>query len=176
MAAALLMACGAPEAQPKAPPDRAQSVGLSLSETPYTCFTVADTVELTRELNRRTKDGYGLVAIGGTRDSGGGIHACVYKPEEKKPKRPSPPPLKTVRRTGGPTGIPSCDLYIQTVERYVQCDKVPPQARDATRKGIEQMREAWLDIPADARQAASDGCKQAISALRKGADALGCKL
>jgi hypothetical protein len=79
------------------------------------------------------------------------------------------------------TGIPDCDAYIALVTRYMQCDKIPQGARDAAKQGLDQMQAGWQQLkdpsmPAEARQAAANACKQATDALRQGASAMGCPL
>ncbi|MBT8495907.1 MAG: hypothetical protein KJO07_22880 [Deltaproteobacteria bacterium] len=77
------------------------------------------------------------------------------------------------------TGIEECDAYVAAVTKYVECDKVPDQARDATKKGLEQMQAGWANMdkmPDDAKKQAGEGCKMAVDALKKGAEALGCEI
>jgi hypothetical protein len=77
------------------------------------------------------------------------------------------------------TGIPECDSYIRSMERYLQCDMVPQSARDAAKQGMDAMNAGWRDMgemPEDARKAAGDACRQAVDALRQGAQAMGCTL
>ena len=77
------------------------------------------------------------------------------------------------------TGLPDCDRYLQVIERYLQCPKVPQAARDAARQGIDAMKQGWADmsgVPDEARRAANDACRQAVDAVRQGASAMGCSL
>lgn len=79
----------------------------------------------------------------------------------------------------GKTGIDECDQYVDAVMKYVECDKVPDQAREATKKGLEGMKKGWGDIdnmPDEAKTAAADSCKTALDALQKGAEAIGCEI
>jgi hypothetical protein len=81
----------------------------------------------------------------------------------------------------GVTGVAECDAYLAAFDRYMQCDKVPQQAKDASRSGIRQMKEGWAmlrdpDVPAEAKKAAADACKQATDALKQSARAMGCPL
>jgi hypothetical protein len=77
------------------------------------------------------------------------------------------------------TGLPGCDEYIASMERYLQCEKIPQAARDAARQGVDAMKDGWAQIanlPDDVKQQTNDACKQAVDALKQGATALGCKL
>jgi hypothetical protein len=178
----VLVGCGG--AERPAPPAPA-TTGQKLAEVPYTCFTAADAAVLTGELNRRAADGYRLVAMSAeASDHRAGIHACVVKNEQQASTPAPAAPTRAAKRdrhaaSATKTGIPECDTYVALVKSYIECDKVPDQARDATRKGLEQMQEAWAsikDLPPGTIKVAADGCKTASDALRKGADALGCPL
>jgi hypothetical protein len=84
-----------------------------------------------------------------------------------------------VQISGGPTGMPACDEYLELVERYLNCDQFPQAARDSTRQATDQMRQAWRDManmPPDARRTAEDACKQASDAMRQAGQAMGCDL
>lgn len=77
------------------------------------------------------------------------------------------------------SGIPWCDEYIRMVERYMRCDKIPQQARDGVKQGIDAMKQSWGDftnLPEEAKRATDDACKQAVDALKQGATAMGCTL
>jgi hypothetical protein len=77
------------------------------------------------------------------------------------------------------TGLPECDAYIRAIDRYLQCDKIPQQARDGARQGIEAMEAGWRDmsgVPDDVKQQTNDACKQAVDAIQQGASAMGCAL
>ncbi len=76
------------------------------------------------------------------------------------------------------TGLAECDAYIAMVEKYVACDKIPQESRDATKQSIESMKAAWGDMgamPAESRKQTGDACKQGADALKQGAEAMGCK-
>lgn len=77
------------------------------------------------------------------------------------------------------TGLPACDEYFVLMQRYLACDKIPQETRDASRQGIEAMKQSWGDIanlPPDVKQQTNDACMAANDALRQGATALGCTL
>ena len=84
---------------------------------------------------------------------------------------PAPPPGSDSAGEGG-TGVPECDAYLRAVDRYLQCDKIPQEARDAMKDSIEQQREAFRA----AGSAAADGCREASDAIKQTADAVGCPL
>jgi len=105
------------------------------------------------------------------------------KKEEAKPDEKKDEAKEEKKDEGGgevaKTGIEACDAYVAAVTKYVECDKVPDAARDATKKGLDQMQAAWADMdkmPDEAKKAAGDGCKQAVDALKKGAEAIGCEI
>ncbi len=77
------------------------------------------------------------------------------------------------------TGYVWCDQYIDDLERYLRCDKIPQETRDAARQGMDAMLEGWRQagqVPDDVRVQVNDACKTATEALRQGANALGCPL
>ncbi len=79
------------------------------------------------------------------------------------------------------TGVPECDDYLKAFDKYMSCDKIPAQAKDASKQGIEQMKQGWAmlkdpNVPAEAKKAAADACKQAVDALKQSASAMGCSL
>jgi hypothetical protein len=81
----------------------------------------------------------------------------------------------------GDTGIAECDAYLKSFDKYLTCDKVPAQAKDASKTGIDQMKASWASlkdpsVPAEAKKSAADACKQADDALKQSATALGCTL
>jgi hypothetical protein len=77
----------------------------------------------------------------------------------------------------GTTGVPACDQYIDIVTRYAACDKLPPEAQRATMEAVQAMRAGWTPaMPDEAKQAAADGCAQAIEAIRQSGAAMGCPL
>ncbi|MCA9679347.1 MAG: hypothetical protein H6708_17215 [Kofleriaceae bacterium] len=80
---------------------------------------------------------------------------------------------------GGGTGLPDCDAYVASMEKYMQCDKVPQAARDAAKQGMDAMKSGWGDMsgmPDDAKKQANDACKQAVDAMKQGAQAMGCEI
>lgn len=96
---------------------------------------------------------------------------------------PPPPPRASdpaaAAWTSGTTSVAACDAYVATLEVFLACDKVPPQAGDASRQAIAVMKDAWAQlrdpkVPAEARQAAADACLAGADALRDSAVQLGC--
>jgi len=97
---------------------------------------------------------------------------CTVTATLKRTKKGAPAAPST-------TGLSECDDYITLIDRYMRCDKVPQQARDAARQGIEAAKTGWGQLgqmPLEARKAAADACHQANDALRQGAAAMGCPL
>jgi hypothetical protein len=81
---------------------------------------------------------------------------------------------------GGTTGVKQCDLYLRSVDKFMKCDEVPQQAKDAVYEGVDAMKSGWgslkdRHVPKEAKKAAADACTQALDALRQSAKALGCK-
>jgi len=81
----------------------------------------------------------------------------------------------------GETGVPACDAYVRAVERFVTCDKVPQEARDAQLQAYQAMKGAWATlrepgVPPEALMAAADGCRTFVEALTEAAKAAGCSL
>ena len=103
------------------------------------------------------------------------MQECIASVAETSPKAPSP---TSARRAGG-TGLPACDAYIETMEKYLACDKIPQATRDAARQGIELMKQGWGDVeslPDSVKEQTNDACRDSVDALHQGARALGCKL
>ncbi len=81
--------------------------------------------------------------------------------------------------SAGPTGMPACDAYMEAIDAYQTCEKVPQAARDAAREGAQAMRDAWADVgdlPDDVRTRYDEACASAVVPLRKGASSLGCTI
>jgi hypothetical protein len=103
-------------------------------------------------------------------------HATVYLT-----KVADAPARAVASTTVASTTVAECDQYLALFERYMTCDKIPDQAKQASRQGIQQMEQAWAmlrdpSIAADAKQAAADACAQAVQALQQSASAMGCSL
>lgn len=94
---------------------------------------------------------------------------------------PPTPSGATTQSATNDTGVPECDEYARTFDRYLACDKVPQQAKDASKANIDQMRQSWSglkdpNVAPAAKASAGDACKQATAALQSSAKALGCTL
>lgn len=80
------------------------------------------------------------------------------------------------------TGVAECDSYLKTLEKYMNCDKVPQAARDAQKQSAQTMRASWNwnSLPEASRKAAQDaaksGCASGESALKQSAKAIGCSV
>jgi hypothetical protein len=102
------------------------------------------------------------------------------KPDEAKPDEAKPDEAKPTEGGGGAaTGLAECDAYVAAVEAYMKCDKVPQEARDGAKSGIEAMKQGWGDtsaMPEEAKKQTNDACKQATDALKQGATAMGCTI
>jgi hypothetical protein len=116
-------------------------------------------------------------ACGGKNKSEAGapdeLHNAEAAPVEEAPPDAGVDP-------SAPIGVPSCDGYVNTVQRYAACPKVDPQTRASLQQGIDAMKQAWSQMatitdPAVLKQV-DDACKQAIDTLRQSAVSLGCPI
>ena len=71
---------------------------------------------------------------------------------------------------------PACRAYTKVVDRMMECDQLPREARDAMRQGHDIMRQQWSKLEAGERSAVEDGCKAAGEAMRQAGLALGCNV
>jgi hypothetical protein len=83
--------------------------------------------------------------------------------------------------SGVSTGIPACDRYVAAMDKFTQCPAVPQATKDATRQGIDQIKQSWQmlrdpSVPPEAKQAANDACLQAVDALKQAGAAMGCPM
>jgi len=112
------------------------------------------------------------------------------KVEETKPAEvpaPAPTPAPEAAKPAEPaaaaaagTGIAECDAYLATVEKFAKCDKLPKEAKDAQLQGVEAMKTGWAalkdpNVPAEAKKAATDACKQSDDAMKAASTAAGCQ-
>lgn len=76
---------------------------------------------------------------------------------------------------GGASKLPAeCSEYRDTIFKLATCDKLPQQSRDALLEGFRAMEKGWADmdvIPAEARKALAEACKQGTDALKQAASA-----
>jgi hypothetical protein len=99
------------------------------------------------------------------------------------PSNQAPPaPAPMVAQPAASTGVAACDELLGRYERYFECDKFKQSgsaAVAATRDGVTAMKQGFAqltDAPAAAKDAAREGCTQAIDALTRSARAMGCAL
>jgi hypothetical protein len=81
-------------------------------------------------------------------------------PVAKVPKRPKP-----AVSAEGAVGMPECDEYLA---RFATClSTMPPQAQDAAKEALAQMRQAWAQAAAtpEGRTGLAAGCRAALDAL-----------
>lgn len=98
-------------------------------------------------------------------------------PVQDPPMPPSATPPQTP--SAATTGEPACDDYVAKMERFLACDKVPADAREGGRMGLDAMRQSWGDLsqqPEANRKAAADGCKVAADAIVESGKAMGCAM
>jgi len=94
---------------------------------------------------------------------------------ETKPADPAA--AKPTEGTPAPAGdLPAeCTEYKATIEKLASCDKMPQQSRDALKQGYDAMSQGWANVgsmPAEAKKAMADGCKQGTDALKQAAGAM----
>ena len=104
------------------------------------------------------------------------------KPEEAKPAeaKPAEAPPAAAPAAAGSTGIAECDGYLATAEKFAKCDKLPKEAKDAQTQALEAAKTGWAslkdpNVPAEAKKAAADACKQSDDALKQAWTAAGCQ-
>jgi hypothetical protein len=93
----------------------------------------------------------------------------------EKPAEPAPAPEPTA--AAGSTGIPECDAYVATMDKYAKCDKIPADAKKAMVDAFEQGKQGWAALanaPAETKTAAAGGCKTADDAAKQALTQLGC--
>ena len=111
--------------------------------------------------------------------------AAEKKPEEKKPEEAKPEEKKPEEKPAEPAGggsVPAeCQAYLDTLAKYVACEKVPADVKKSTQEGVDMAKQSWgmlndPNVPPEAKKAALDGCTQGADALKQGAKALGCEI
>jgi hypothetical protein len=81
-------------------------------------------------------------------------------PAAKVPERPKP-----AVSADGAVGVPECDEFLA---KFATClGKMPPQAQDAAKEALAQMRQAWAQAAAtpEGRTGLATGCRAALDAL-----------
>ena len=63
--------------------------------------------------------------------------------------------------------------------KFSTCDKLPPEARDAQLQSLVAAESGWASlrdpsVPAEAKKAAADACRQSTDALEQAWVAAGC--
>jgi hypothetical protein len=87
------------------------------------------------------------------------------------------PPATTSTVQAPPKDLPNCAKYMAITEKLMKCDKMPAQAMDGLKQGLDAMSQAWTSygsMGADIKKSLDDGCKQAADALEQVAGSLGC--
>jgi hypothetical protein len=85
------------------------------------------------------------------------------------PSATPPPPGTTIRE--------ACKAYIDEVETYLKCTKVPQSARDAAQQGIDAMKKSFdsqAGASPEAVAAAKQACDLASAALEDSMKTFGC--
>jgi hypothetical protein len=91
-------------------------------------------------------------------------------PEATKPADPAAEAAKVAS-----SGIPECDEYLATAEKFAKCDKLAPEAKDAQAKSVEATKASWAALTDDAsKKVAADSCKQLNETMAKAWTAAGC--
>jgi predicted small lipoprotein YifL len=89
-----------------------------------------------------------------------------------EPALPARSEAATARLTTTATGVPECDRYLATARRLVACDSVPAQQRQMQQQALDAAEPGWKSladpqVPAEARTAAADACRQAADAIER---------
>ena len=74
------------------------------------------------------------------------------------------------------SGLPrECDEYRRTIEAITKCEKMPKESIAALKAGLDSLSHGWTTVdamPAAARMALAQGCKQGTDALKQATAAL----
>jgi hypothetical protein len=99
--------------------------------------------------------------------------------ETKTTETPAPADPAAKPTEGAPAAagdLPAeCNDYKAMIEKLASCDKMPQQSRDALKQGYDAMSQGWANVgamPAEAKKAMADGCKQGTEALKTAAGAM----
>jgi hypothetical protein len=100
----------------------------------------------------------------------------------ERPTYVPPPPPQTFAQPPPPVApvspftaaFPSCARYVEVIEEFIQCDKIPEEARVAAQQGIDAMMRAWTDIGDAERHQAEQGCQAAVEAVADASATMGC--
>jgi hypothetical protein len=103
------------------------------------------------------------------------------KPRKPRPAQPAggeadEPPARPAR-----SGFVECDIYVETFEKYMACDKIPQSSKDAAKPSMDALKQSCTtlsnpNIPEDVKKQTAKTYVEGAATLKKGADALGCKL
>ena len=68
------------------------------------------------------------------------------------------------------TGIPECDRYLAMARQLIRCDRMPAKARQTQQQALDAAEPGWElladpQVPVEAKQAATDACRDAADAL-----------
>jgi hypothetical protein len=112
------------------------------------------------------------------------LAAC--KSDEKggdgaQPKAEERKPTEATSAVSVQSGLPECDAYMKTFQRFMQCEKVPQVSKDAFQKHFEATRQSWAALanpgfPTQTKKQYAEICKQGESTLQQSAKALDCAL
>lgn len=75
-------------------------------------------------------------------------------------------------------GLPECEAYAVAAERFIKCNKVPKQSRDAVQTAVDTMRKNWGDpatMSEDMKRSAAETCVTLEKSMKDAAVAIGCK-
>jgi hypothetical protein len=77
------------------------------------------------------------------------------------------------------TGFPECDRYLAMARQLIRCDRMPAEARRAQQQALDAAEPGWKSladpqVPAEAKQAAADACRDAADALAQAMEQKKC--
>jgi hypothetical protein len=95
-------------------------------------------------------------------ESGSSNAASSAKAADNKPAQPES------------TGIPECDALVKADDKFVKCDKLPAEQKQAYANSFEKDRQSYME--AKDKAATAEQCKKAMSDLVEGAKARNCPM
>ncbi len=99
----------------------------------------------------------------------------MAKPDDKGAAPAAGSAAAAPAAAGGGDIPQECQDYKAAMEKLASCDKMPQATKDAMKQGYDAMSQGWANaagMPAEAKKAMADGCKQGADALMQSGKAL----
>jgi len=137
---------------------------LAAAKSGWSSLQGADVPEYARE-SARAACSQSNVALHQAIEAAGG---CVGIGAE--PPLPAEAAAPVTHASTVATGIPECDRYVATARQLIRCDRMPAEARQAQQQALDAAEMGWKSladpqVPAEAKQAVADACRDAAAAL-----------